>query len=138
MIAHQATCVAIAGRGLLIEGAPGSGKTSLALALIDRGAELVGDDGVLLERRGRRLIAHPHPATRGLIEIRNLGIVPMPARDAVPLVLLIRLDPQAPRYIEAPGLVERAGAALPAVAIWPSPEPPTLKAEYALRLFGLP
>ena len=40
------SCVAIGGRGVLIEGAPGSGKSSLALALIDRGAALVGDDGV--------------------------------------------------------------------------------------------
>lgn len=39
---HQATCVAIGGRGVLIEGLPGSGKSSLALALIDRGAQLVG------------------------------------------------------------------------------------------------
>ena len=42
----QASCVAIGGRGLLILGAPGSGKSSLALALIDRGARLIGDDGV--------------------------------------------------------------------------------------------
>ncbi|MFM5886059.1 MAG: HPr kinase/phosphorylase, partial [Novosphingobium sp.] len=47
-VLHQATAVAIGGRGVLIEGAPGSGKSSLALALIDRGAALIGDDGVAL------------------------------------------------------------------------------------------
>ena len=46
MIAWQATCVAIAGRALLIEGAPGTGKSSLGLALIDRGAQLIGDDSM--------------------------------------------------------------------------------------------
>ena len=51
---HQFTCVAIKGRGVLIEGAPGSGKSSLALALIDRGAVLVGDDGVTLAAQGGR------------------------------------------------------------------------------------
>ena len=56
---YQATCVAIEGRGLMIEGSPGSGKSSLALALIDRGAMLIGDDGVLLEPRGDRLHASP-------------------------------------------------------------------------------
>jgi len=41
--AHQATAVAINGRAVLIEGPPGAGKSTLALALIDRGAVLVGD-----------------------------------------------------------------------------------------------
>lgn len=55
MIPHQATCIAIGGRALLIEGPPGSGKSSLALSLIDRGAMLIGDDSVLLEARHGRL-----------------------------------------------------------------------------------
>ena len=42
------TAVAIGGRALLIDGPPGSGKSSLALALIDRGALLIGDDAVHL------------------------------------------------------------------------------------------
>ena len=48
----QASAVAINGRALLIEGEPGAGKSSLALALIDRGAQLIGDDGVALRRVG--------------------------------------------------------------------------------------
>jgi len=49
---YRASCVSVAGKALLIEGAPGSGKSSLALALIDRGAMLVGDDGIILSPRG--------------------------------------------------------------------------------------
>ena len=60
---RQAGAVAIGGCGLLIEGAPGSGKSSLALALIDRGAALIGDDGVALSLRGGRLWAAPPPNT---------------------------------------------------------------------------
>ena len=60
-LSYQATCVAIGGRAVLIEGEPGSGKSSLALALIDRGAALIGDDGVRLELRGNRLYASPPP-----------------------------------------------------------------------------
>jgi serine kinase of HPr protein (carbohydrate metabolism regulator) len=40
----HATTVAIAGRGVMIEGQSGSGKSDLALRLIDRGGRLVSDD----------------------------------------------------------------------------------------------
>jgi serine kinase of HPr protein (carbohydrate metabolism regulator) len=136
MRAHVATCVAIGERGVLIEGAPGSGKSSLALALIDRGARLVGDDGILLEAAGGRLMAQPHPRTRGLIEIRNLGLASYAVCESVPIALLITLSESAPRFIEAAQLVEREGVALPAVAIWPEPCAPALKVEHALRLYG--
>ena len=100
-VPHQASCVAIRGRGVLIEGEPGGGKSSLALALIDRGATLVGDDGVLLEARDKRLWALPPPAIAGLLEIRNVGLATLPAAPA-PLALVLRLDPDATRHIEAP------------------------------------
>lgn len=137
MTPHVATCVAIGARGVLIEGAPGSGKSALALALIDRGARLVGDDGVMLSVRESRLLAHPHPRTRGLLEIRNLGLVRFEVAEAVPLCLCIRFDPQAPRFIEHAGVVERVGIALPAIAIWPEPGPPARKVEHALRMYGI-
>lgn len=138
MIAHQATCVAIEGRGLLIEGPPGSGKSSLALMLIDRGACLVGDDSLMLEQRNGRVIAMPHVNTRGLIEVRNLGLVSLPVCDAVPVALVIMLDHQAPRFIEAPDLVDRVGVILPGVRLWPENPIQYLKAEHALARHGLP
>jgi hypothetical protein len=137
MTAHQATCVAIGGRGVLIEGAPGSGKSSLALALIDRGAELVGDDGVLLEPAGDRLIARPHPNTRGLIEVRNLGLLPFPARDEAPVALVLVLDPQAPRFVDAAEPAVRTGVTLPLLRLAPHDAVLAIKAELALARFGL-
>lgn len=137
-VKHQATGIAIAGRAILIEGAPGAGKSSLALALIDRGAVLVGDDGVVLERDGAALVASPVPATAGLLEVRGLGLVPMPVLAAVPVALVIVLDPAAPRFIEEPELATRHGAALPLVRLWPDSPALPLRAELALRQFGLP
>ncbi len=103
---------------MLIEGPPGSGKSSLALALIDRGATLVGDDGVLIELREGRLWALPPPAIAGLIEIRNVGLVTLPAAPA-PLALALRLDDAAPRYVEAAERVALAGGELPLIRLWP-------------------
>ena len=137
MTPHQATCVAIGGRAVLIEGEPGTGKTSLALALIDRGAVLVGDDGVLLEARDGRLHAMPHPNTRGLIEVRNLGMLREPVCERAPVAVVLVLDPAAPRFIEAAEATIRAGIVLPLVRL--SPEGPVLhlKAERALTCYGL-
>ena len=135
--ALQATCVSLDGRGLLVMGPPGAGKSSLALALIDRGAELVGDDSLLVEPRDGRLWAKPHPKTRGLLEVRNLGLLPFPAREAVRVALAIRLDPAAPRYAEGPETIEMEGISLPLAVL--SPDGPVLpiKAELALDRWGL-
>ena len=111
-----ATCVAIGGHGLLIEGPPGSGKSSLALALIDRGALLVGDDGVALSLR---------------------GLLPFPHAVEVPVCLLLRLDPTAPRYIEEAARELVLGVSLPMVSLWPDSPVLALRAELALAHHGL-
>lgn len=134
---HPASCVAIAGRGILIEGEPGSGKSSLALALIDRGAHFVCDDGVLLNNGAGRLIARPHPNTRGLLEVRNLGILTLPALDSVVVALRIRLDRQAPRFIERAETSQLANMPLPLVRLWPDGGPLAIKAELALAHYGI-
>jgi len=134
---HLAGCVAVEGRAVLIEGPPGSGKSSLALALIDRGAVLVGDDGVALELREDRLWANPPPKITGKLEIRNVGIIDLPATEA-PVALVLRLDGEAPRHIEQAERIELLGAELPLVRLWPVSPVLALRAEWALKLYGLP
>ena len=136
-IKHLATCVAIEGRAILIEGPPGAGKSSLALALIDRGAVLVGDDGVSLEQDSARLLASPVAETAGLLEVRGLGLVTMPVLAAVPVALVIVLDRAAPRFIEEPEMVARRGIFLPLIRLWPDSPVLHLRAELALRQYGL-
>lgn len=134
---QQATCVAIGSRAVLITGAPGSGKSSLALALIDRGAMLVGDDGVDLTARAGRLFASPAPATAGLLEVRNVGLITLPTAGAVPVALVLRLDPAAPRFVEAAERLTLSGADLPLLRLWPESPVLALRAEAALARYGL-
>ena len=136
MIAHQATAVAIDGRALVIEGAPGSGKSSLALALIDRGAQLIGDDALMLAPSGPRLLASPHPRVAGLIEVRNVGLVTLPVIADVPVALVLVLDPEAPRHVERAETAERAGVIVPLLRLWPDSPVLALRAEWALAQHG--
>ena len=135
MILRQSTAVVIAGRALLIEGPPGAGKSSLALSLIDRGATLIGDDGIALEEREGTLWALPAPATTGLIELRNVGMVTLPTSSA-PIALVLDLRGDAPRYVEAAETTDVAEHSIPSLAFDPR-GPAAVRAEYALALHGL-
>lgn len=136
--ARQYGCVAIGGRGVLIEGAPGTGKSSLALALIDRGAMLVGDDGVMLDVQKGRLIAAPHPQIAGKLEVRNVGLIDFPVSLPVPVALVLRLNEEAPRFVEEAQSVTVEGVDLPLVQLWPHSPVLALRAEIALKVHGLP
>lgn len=97
----HATTVALGEVGVLIRGAPGSGKTTLALSLIasasaaGRFARLVADDGTLLAAAGGRLIARAPESIAGLAEVRGHGIVAVPHLAAVRVALVVDLVPQA-------------------------------------------
>ena len=134
---HNASCVAIGARAVLIEGPSGSGKSSLALALIDRGAALIGDDGVLIEVRGDRLHTFPPPNIAGLLEVRNLGLLRFPTAADLPVALVLRLDAEAPRFIEAAEAARIAGVAVPLVRLWRDGPNLAHKAELALVRYGL-
>ncbi|EIZ80574.1 HPr kinase [Novosphingobium sp. Rr 2-17] len=135
---RQSTCVAIGGRAVLIEGPPGTGKSALALALIDRGATLIGDDSVLLSTEGDKLVAQPHPNTHGLLEVRNLGLLPFPVCESAPVALAVMLDADAPRYIEQAQIIAIGGVSVPCLRLWPDGGPLALKVELALARFGWP
>lgn len=105
----HASCVAVAGAGILIRGASGAGKSRLALLLLDRcalagrPAGLVGDDRIGLFREGPALLARPHPALGNRMEIRGLGLLPVSgALDSAPIRLVVDLVAACPRLPEAP------------------------------------
>lgn len=130
------TAVAVAGRALLIEGEPGSGKSSLALALIDRGASLIGDDGVWLTLEGGRVMAKPPPCITGLLEVRGVGLIRLPAVSA-PVGLILRLDTAAPRLPDPLDHRELLGRTVPLLLLQQNAAQLALRAEHALALHGL-
>ncbi|MDZ4736608.1 MAG: HPr kinase/phosphatase C-terminal domain-containing protein [Rhodospirillaceae bacterium] len=117
LFAH-ATCVAIDGCGVLLRGPAGAGKSDLALRLIDGGAFLVADDVVALTADGERLMATlpaSAPAScRGRIEMRGLGILPVPTIATVPIRLVVDLVPGGhPERLPERETVVLAGLHLP-------------------------
>lgn len=87
----HASCVAIDGRAVLIGGPSGSGKSDLALRLLDRGFTLVSDDRTIVHRDGPRLVASAPETIKGKLEIRGIGIVEMATVQNVPLALVVEL-----------------------------------------------
>ena len=134
----HASCVTLGGRGILIAGASGSGKSDLSLRLIDRGATLVSDDYTIVQRRDGRLHASPPNTIEGRIEIRGIGIIEMDFERDVPLCLAVDLSRESLRM---PGGEERyfaAGVALPMLGLNAHEASAPLKVELALLKIGLP
>lgn len=133
----HATCVAIEGNGLLLMGASGSGKSDLALRLIDRGAILVSDDYTALAIADGRLRASPPTSIAGLLEIRHIGIVNLSYVIDVPIALAIALDEKPERMPDRPAMIDLLGISLPCVALAGLEASASVKAEIALQRFGL-
>jgi serine kinase of HPr protein (carbohydrate metabolism regulator) len=91
MVLIHATTVAIEGRGVLLRGPAGAGKSDLALRLIEGGALLVADDQTQVTLKEGRLIAQSPASIRGIIEVRGIGLVRVEVADSAPLELVIDL-----------------------------------------------
>jgi hypothetical protein len=93
----HASCVAIGGRGVLLIGKSGSGKSDLSLRLIEDGARLVADDRTILFLAKGALHAKAPDSIKGLLEIRGVGIVACPALPKVRIALAVRLGREGKR-----------------------------------------
>ena len=130
-----ASCVALGGQALLIAGAPGAGKSALALDLIALGATLVADDQTRLVREGDGLRAAPPPRLAGLIEARGLGLLRLPHAEGVPVLALLDLDTPEPDRLPVRRNMRLLGVALPRILC---PDPLQPAAVMALLRYGLP
>ena len=87
------TCIAIDGRAVLLRGPSGSGKSDLALRVVEAGGKLVADDQTILVREQDRLVATCPDTISGQIEVRGVGIIPVATTRCAPLALVMDLVP---------------------------------------------
>lgn len=133
----HAGCVAIGGRGILILGPPGAGKSDLAIRLVDRGADLVSDDYTSLRAAGGQLLASPPDTIAGKIELRGVGIVGRPFVAEVPVCLVVDLSVTPERLPERLRR-EWLGLPIPAIGLAALEPSAPIKVEAALTAYGLP
>ena len=86
------SAIAVGGRGFLIRGASGSGKSGLVLQMMALGADLISDDQVIMERSTGTIIISAPQTLVGKIEARFVGILNVPSRQNVVLNHVIDLD----------------------------------------------
>lgn len=87
------TSVVVSGVGVLLRGQPGSGKSDLALRLIDGGAQLVADDQTMIDYENGHLIMTSNAVIEGLLEVRAIGILAVPSVPRGRLGLVVDLIP---------------------------------------------
>lgn len=136
--AIHATCVAINGAGIMITGKSGSGKSDLALRLIDRGCLLVSDDHVLadkvlLDSGDEGIMLHAVEEIAGQLEIRSLGIHDFDYITAVPLKMMVELTDRPERYPMDQQMRTILGLAIPVIKLNPFEASAPIKVEIALK-----
>ena len=87
----QSTSVVIDDNGVLILGDSGSGKSDLALRLIDNGATLISDDISICRKNSNNIYLYCPPEIRGLLEVREIGIITVPFVERIKLRLVVNL-----------------------------------------------
>jgi serine kinase of HPr protein (carbohydrate metabolism regulator) len=129
----HASCVELSRTGVVLLGPSGSGKSDLALRLIDAGGRLVADDRLAVEREGEQLFGRPAAALAGLLEVRGFGIVRLPYGAVCRLGFVVDLDPNGrPERLPEAGVMRLLGIGLP--RLWLDPTAPSACARIRVAL----
>lgn len=130
----RGTCVSLDGCGVLLRGPSGSGKSDLALRLIEGGAELVADDYTAIEGREGQVLATAPAGISGMLEVRGLGVVRVQAREATTLAAVVELvPPTAVERVPESEMVRLADATLPLFRLAPFEPSAAAKVRLAVR-----
>lgn len=127
------TAVAIADYAVLITGQSGSGKSDLALRLIDRGAVLVSDDAVHVFVTDSLLMVAADERLHGRIEVRGIGIFEMDNVLQAPLRLIVELGGDGARLPDSWPQRDIAGWSVPMLRLNGFAASAAIKIELALK-----
>ncbi len=134
----HASCVYDIHGAVLLRGPSGSGKSDLALRLIDQGAILVADDYVDLSVRGNDLMASAPERLKDLLEVRGLGLMRMPSLPSAIVRLVVDLvDADKVDRLPEPATTVIAGISVPTYALAAFEASTPSKIRLALRTVAL-
>lgn len=133
----HASTVARDGRAVLISGPSGSGKSDLALRLLDRGFGLVSDDQTIVQKDGARLLATAPPTIAGKLEVRGIGIVEMERTENAPVALIVELTSEIQRLPDDSRERLILGISVPLISIDATAASAPSKVALALDRIGL-
>ena len=133
----HATTVSKDGRAVILAGRSGSGKSDLALRLLDRGFRLVSDDQTMVRKSGDRLIASAPPTIKGKLEVRGIGIVEVESVEDVPVCLVVKLTSKIERLPDEGRERLVLGTKIPLVSIDALTASAPAKVAMALDFLGL-
>jgi HPr kinase/phosphorylase len=130
----HATAIAIEGVAILLRGPSGSGKSDLALRLIDGGARLIADDQALLRRADNQVFVRAPAEIAGLIEVRGIGILHVDLINEAPIALVVDLVPSTQIERIPDNRFERVlGLAVPLITLAPFEASAPAKLRFAWR-----
>lgn len=98
---HHGVLMNVADQGVLIVGAAGSGKSSLALELLHHHHQLIADDCIEFQQQNSLIVGYCPPLLSGLLHQREIGLINVSKlfggsaiASHCPLAYVVRLDPE--------------------------------------------
>jgi HPr kinase/phosphorylase len=130
----HATALVIEKKGVLLRGPSGSGKSDLALRLIDDGAVLISDDRTALIQRDGNVVAQCPASIAGKLEVRGVGILDVPYIEEAALSMIVNLVESAQvERLPLRSKAELLGCRIPLMLLEPFEASATAKIKMAIR-----
>ncbi len=127
------TCVALDEMAVLLRGPPGSGKSDLAMRLLDGGARLIADDQTMVESLAGQLTVTAPETIAGQIEVRGVGVLEVETEKSGILGLVVDLVTDQPERMPEPETAEILGIVLPLLRLDPFEASAAAKLRLAAR-----
>ena len=130
----HATALVIEKKGVLLRGPSGSGKSDLALRLIDDGAVLISDDRTALIQRDGNVVAQCPASIAGKLEVRGVGILDVPYIEEAALSMIVNLvESDQVERLPLRSKAELLGCRIPLMLLKPFEASATAKIKMAIR-----